>query len=526
MTHSRLRSRAFVAAALASWVTISNCTDYREPTAPNRLAPSMDVQANASPNDSISDRYIVIFKPHVTNARGESDRIIGAVGGKRKYLYQHIFKGFSVGNLAPGAIKALRSNPNVASVEHVVYEHVLTTTQNIGSNGRLWGLDRIDQRSTVRDQNFTYAFNGQGVRIYVLDTGIDPDRAEFEGRVSAGTTMVGGRSDGLEDPDGHGTGMASLAGGSVHGTAKAATLIPVRVGNDGENIGQDQVVAGFDWIYANGIAPAVVTYSISNHGDFSCQLFGEGCNAVRYAVQGLWDRGIVTVHAAGNDGNDACSQYVNRSDKVIVAGATAPDAIDGWPWFANYGGCVTLEAPGLGVGFAQPGSDNEVFGDGTSISAPLIAGVIAQILQERPTAAPDLIKTVLRGSATPIPLNLAPPSYLFSTTPDPKLLLNSWHRWASVEAPGYWVYTDVGRNYTWNADRLGGDGTWTYEWWVAVNGGAPTLVSTAQSFTRFVNTGEDYWLYVWLYATSAGETVQSSSATRFEAPGCGQEICP
>lgn len=520
----RANARALVIVGVASLGLIS-CVDDTTPTViPNHLDPSHAL-ANSATKDSIANRYIIILKSDVPDALGESDRILAATGGHRKFLYSNVFKGFSVGDLPAGAIEKLKANPRIAHIEPVTYEHVVGT-QSTGSSTHLWALDRIDQRSSTLTGAYTYGFSGSGVRVYVLDTGIDPDRAEFAGRLAAGATIVGGRSDGLEDADGHGTSMASLAGGSIHGSAKAATLIPVRVGIDGQNIGQDQVVAGLDWIYANGVAPAVVTYSISNLGDASCQIFGEGCNAVRYAVQGLWDRGIATVHAAGNDHNDACSHYVNRSSKVIVAGGTTPEATDGWPsWIANYGSCITLDAPAVNVGFITHGSDGETYADGTSIAAPLVAGVIAQILQERPTASPDLIKSVLVQSATSIPLNNAPNSYLFDNNPDPKLLLNSWHRWLSdIGGPG-WVYTNIDQNATYSVDRLGGDGSWTYQWWVSIDNGPEQLVSTSPTYTRLVHANETYWLYVRVSATSAGETVSRYLSTRFEAPGCGTEIC-
>src|SRR5262245_23253272 len=113
-----LRTRACTAlAVLSASSAFSGCEDASRAVAPVQSVSPNQQLTDAAPGDSITDRYIVILNPTVGNAQTESDRILKKLGGKRKFLYQHIFKGFSVGNLPLGALKALQKDPNVASVE-------------------------------------------------------------------------------------------------------------------------------------------------------------------------------------------------------------------------------------------------------------------------------------------------------------------------------------------------------------------------------------------------------------------------
>ena len=87
-----------------------------------------------------------------------------------------------------------------------------------------WGLERADQRDLPLDGRYEPGATGQGVHVYVLDTGINSERQEFAGRLGEG---FGAYPTGSEDDDGHGTHVAGTIGGTEFGIAKAATLHPV-----------------------------------------------------------------------------------------------------------------------------------------------------------------------------------------------------------------------------------------------------------------------------------------------------------
>ena len=106
--------------------------------------------------------------------------------------------------------------------------------------GAPYQLDRIDQRALPLDDRFSSPATGEGVQIYMIDTGVRATHVDLEGRVIAGVDVVGNDESGspsspTSDCDGHGTHTAATAAGTTFGVAKKATVIAVRVLNcDGD----------------------------------------------------------------------------------------------------------------------------------------------------------------------------------------------------------------------------------------------------------------------------------------------------
>eukprot|EP00731_Ephydatia_muelleri_P001697 Em0001g1697a len=95
-----------------------------------------------------------------------------------------------------------------------------------------WGL----VRTTIRDRSnispdYVYELDnsGEGVNIYIIDSGISIGNAEFENRASWGTDFVESNNSPMSDPNGHGTRVAGLAMSKTFGIAKKASAIAVRV---------------------------------------------------------------------------------------------------------------------------------------------------------------------------------------------------------------------------------------------------------------------------------------------------------
>jgi subtilisin family serine protease len=118
----------------------------------------------------------------------------------------------------------------------------------------VWGLDRIDQVSLPLDSKYNYASNGNGVKVYVVDTGIRLSHSQFGGRAMTGKDFVtpGGTA---ADCNGHGTHVAGTIGGSTYGVAKGTTLVAVRVLDCGGSGSVSNVVAGLNWAAADASVP-------------------------------------------------------------------------------------------------------------------------------------------------------------------------------------------------------------------------------------------------------------------------------
>ncbi|HEX8501556.1 MAG TPA: S8 family peptidase [Pyrinomonadaceae bacterium] len=318
---------------------------------------------------SVPGRYIVVLNEDVPGASVEAvaHHLASAHGGEISHVYTHALKGFAV-RLPEMAAAALARNPQVAYVEEEGVGTISGSQPNPG-----WGLDRIDQRDRPVDGFFNYNYTGSNIKIYILDTGVRVTHQDFGGRASVGYDAFGGN--GL-DVNGHGTAVASLAGGTSYGSAKQANIISVRVCDNGGSCPYSAIIAGVDWVTSNHSSlPAVANMSLG----------GPASSSLDYAVQRSINSNVVYVVGAGNANTDASNTSPAHVGAAITVGAT--DVFDTRAVFnsseaSNYGYVLDLFAPGKEVPAAYFGDDTSMvlFG-GTSAASPYVAGVAAQYRQ-------------------------------------------------------------------------------------------------------------------------------------------------
>jgi subtilisin family serine protease len=345
-------------------------------------APAAKLRKSA---DAIPDRYIVVFNESVaaSKVRGLADALARAHGGTVGFTYRSALRGFSV-ELNEAQAAALSRNPQVAFVESDVEVNGASTQTNAP-----WPLDRLDQREPGASNTYTYANDGAGVNVYVIDGGIRYTHTEFGGRaVFAYDYAAGGNG---MDCNGHGTHVAGIIGGATYGVAKGVKLHSVRVLNCLNQNPLANVLAGIDWVAANHVKPAVANLSF----------FTGNANAtLDLAVRNLIAAGVTSVVAAGNLNRDASLHSPARVREAITVAAT--DQNDNRATFSNFGAGVDVFAPGVDIVSASSVDDASTgIRSGTSSAAPHVAGLVARYLASRPGDQPDAVSQAIMNAATP-----------------------------------------------------------------------------------------------------------------------------
>ena len=241
-------------------------------------------------------------------------------------------------------------------LKHIVVE------EEIQSAPSSWGIDRIDSRNGL-DEQYVYPVSaGKGTTAYILDTGIDIEHEDFEGRATFGFDATGR---GFEDGHGHGTHVAGTVAGKTHGVAKKAKLVAVRVLNEYGSGNDAGIIRGLEFVVRDSKAKKTKATINMSIGGYQTNLLDDAVNAVSA-------QGVVVVVAAGNERGSACKSSPAAAWSAITVAAT--DKTDQAAAFTNFGKCVDISAPGVGITSAWPGNSTKI-SSGTSMSSPHVCGV-------------------------------------------------------------------------------------------------------------------------------------------------------
>ena len=244
-----------------------------------------------------------------------------------------------------------------------------------------------------------------------LYPGYDPVDA-YNVRSSPSTAPQNGR-----DCHGHGTHVASLAVGTKSGSAPKAHVYSVRVLNC-ENFGPWSVVI-------DGINYAVQQIKASGRPSvISMSLAGGTFQAMDDAISSAHSMGITVVVAAGNDRGDACHNSPARSTHAITVGGTAQG--DKIYTATNGGACVDILAPGQSVSGADYSCNTcSTLKSGTSMSTPIVSGVVAGLFEKQPLLTPNQVKNrLIQDSLKSLIVNFIDFDVVALRTSTPNRLLN------------------------------------------------------------------------------------------------------
>ena len=233
---------------------------------------------------------------------------------------------------------------------------------------------------------------GAGVTVAVIDSGVDREHPELEGRVieSVDTTGFGASA------DLHGTAIAGIIaarennGIGAYGVAPGASILSFKACQP-EEAGRAE-----SRCWSSTIAKALDRALRSEARVFNLSLGGPEDPLVSRLLARAVEQGKIVVAAAGNGGPDARPAYPAAYPDVVAV--TAIDAADELYPRATHGDFLDVAAPGVEVVVVDPSLSYPVL-SGTSMAAAHASGALALLLSAAPQAPPALVSDALRSSA-------------------------------------------------------------------------------------------------------------------------------
>jgi serine protease AprX len=416
------------------------------------LAPSLGRAARTTPDASVG--VIVQSSSGTADAVRELDRY-GAASTKLDLV------GGVAGRIRARYLPLLAARPGlVITPDHSV---VLDRARDFGrlrQAGELWpGAVGVDGLGPVADAP-TIAF---------VDSGIDSSRrGDFGNRVLADVNLTSLPHNSKGDGFGHGTMVAGLAAGSARryqGAAPTAGIVSLDVMDDKGMARTSDVIRAAEWIYRNKDRYGIRVANFSLH---SSTVSSFRWDPLDKAVEKLWFSGVVVVASAGNDGKNsnrpvrigvapANDPFVITVGALDLHGSTSPTRADvpHWSsWGYTYDGFAKpeLAAPGRAITGPVPSGSTLARSrsgqvirtsdgtyetlSGTSLSAPIVAGIAADLLALNPRLSPDCVKGALmvgardlwkvRSLAAGVGEVYAPAAVAAHKPPNPNLALDSF----------------------------------------------------------------------------------------------------
>ena len=446
---ARLSNIAFLVFVLLLMVGPFAPTVPLTPPQPQHSSSTVHVQPELLQQVALAERqhtninvYVIVQKA-ITDAHNQaSETLIRQLGGHIT-LDLRIINGFAA--VLPARVQTIVTLGSSALVKWVSLDAPIEQTQcsncidtkNLANTYiRAIGADKV--------WNELPYLQGQGIGVAVVDSGVNPQQDLYtimgQNRLVAAVAFNTGWNKSTSDAFGHGMHVAGIIGGNgsrssgvYTGVAPFANIISVKVSDDVGDPANNRadagsgkassVVAGLQWILDNKNAYniRVVNISINNSVAESYHT-----NPICAAAEILWFNGIVVVASAGNAGSGAI--YPPANDPfVITVGATddrgTPAINDDQVATFSASGVTSdsfakpdLVAPGKNIISLSPASNSvlaiahpdarvqyagaEYFRmSGTSVSAPMVAGAAALILQKEPKLTPDQVKFRLLATA-------------------------------------------------------------------------------------------------------------------------------
>ena len=289
-----------------------------------------------------------------------------------------------VGSTISTTIAQLKQDPNVVFAEPNYIAHASVTP-----NDQYYVQYQPELRKIQADLAWNYS-TGSGIRVGVLDTGIQANHPDLTGKVAVQYDFVDNDST-AQDGNGHGTHTAGTVAARTNNSIGVASvgydaqLVIGRVlGNDGSG-SYAAIVSGIRW----AADQRAIIISMSLGGSSGSQALSD---AIDYAA----GKGCLVIAAAGNS-NSNLPSYPAYYTKVLAVGAV--DNNDVKASFSNYGSWVDIVAPGVNIASTYPTNQYAQL-SGTSMATPIVAGSAALVWKYWGTAnGPTFVRNKLTQKA-------------------------------------------------------------------------------------------------------------------------------
>lgn len=315
----------------------------------------------------IADSYICVLDASVSAARVPEHANAAAqeATGQIGHTYTKALKGFSIRASAQGLAKMREKNPSIAYCEQ---DQVVTIAQRKPGGGGTtqpaqtvpWGVARVRGGAA-----------GTFATAWVIDSGIDLDHPDLNVDIARSRSFI--RDTSPEDGDGHGTHVAGTIAAinntiGVVGVAPGAPVVAVRVLDRRGSGTTSGVIAGVDYVAANGRSGDVANMSLG----------GGVSSALDTAVLNAAATGVRFVIAAGNSATSATTTSPARVNGPNVYTVSSFANGDVWSSFSNFGNPpVDFAEPGTAVNSTSLNGGYAVM-SGTSMAAPHLSGILLQ----------------------------------------------------------------------------------------------------------------------------------------------------
>jgi subtilisin len=313
--------------------------------------------------------------------------------------------GLALLNCDPDQVRALRSKRDrlrllIGPERRVRACGVAPGRSGSDTEQATWGLDATRVPSSP--------YSGRGIRVAILDTGLDLRHPDLAERTIAVRSFVEGLP--VDDGNGHGTFCAGVvcgpekpAGGPRYGIAPAAELCVARVLDDNADGTDGAVLAGIDWAVRHDCAVASLSVGAPvDIGDPHNEIYEQVASRALAA-------GTLLIAPAGNTSQrpDNIAPVEHPANCPSILAVAAVDRTLAVAAFSNGGlnadgGAVDVAAPGIAIVSAAPRPTLYQTGSGTSMAAPFVAGIAALLAEANRSVRGAALRALVRASFLPL----------------------------------------------------------------------------------------------------------------------------